>query len=628
MAEFIAILCKPGGEESFRQIAPHEDGLGFYRLSPHAFKVVKPGFYLKADLTPRHNGTIWVEEHDDPAKRSAVMTFGWCYKMGSGNNELTESEMAELVHLQRKNGTPNVDVLSGTYCLLSYDHVSESLWVCTDMWAQMGFYFGSNEDIAVAGSSAAEIADILNEKLDGISYLSHLRGTDFPPGRTLFANVWRATCGRALHLNLKNKIARVVQIQPLYHPPLRIGFKEAVERFIDVTSRVIPQAASDPSTCVDLTGGNDTRMSAAALAYAQGGKIGQQVLFRVTGSANHPDAVTAQRIADTFGWTLIRNDRDFPLDYSIESLQKAAILSDGKFNLSLILNRLIRETKFWETTGGLVGSLGGELFRDFNWRHELLNIGRTNRINYRAWLRHRLWASNDVDIKRVSAGRLNLEDHNEALIQPYRTVDQTLPDMKNVYKLDRFYHYKKMHSTWCWPISDLRKIILPFHCQEIARVSMAIPWHLRLGRRLITTGIQRMAPRLASIPTDKGAPMEPLRPGNFSNYINWLIADVRSNYARHFGKTKFTPIQQYQFTIAPFCLNIILNGSHARQLYETDSILNQAKHDGIVGLTKSQNDEIQALLLAEMILRNYPKINPELSFDGEDAKISQTSYAL
>jgi hypothetical protein len=429
---------------------------------------------LSADLTPRHNGAIYMESGHSPTARSLVVSFGWCYRTGSRVNELTEADMSGLLHSHRSGAAPDVAALGGIFCTLSYDHLSESVWICTDMWAQHGYYYGSTSDIVVVSSKASIVADLLRAQMDGMSYLALLRGTGIPPGRTLYSNVWRVTCGRALHLDGSRRIARLVQVQPLHRAPLKVGFATALDQFIEVVTTVCPFAASRPSTVVDLTGGNDSRLMAAALASEQGSRVGKSVTFKVVGDETHPDVVIARQIAGLFGWSLRWNARPSDEGHSIDSLCKAALLGDG-FQMPLAVgNRLLQETQHWGSFDAHVGSIGGELFRDFFWRHELHNVGRTNRVNFDALLRHRLYAAANVDPGRLSDGRITLADHNVALLQPYRLVVAALPEILNVYALDIIYLHKLMATSYCWILADLRKLILPFLSADVTKVSLRI----------------------------------------------------------------------------------------------------------------------------------------------------------
>lgn len=132
-------------------------------------------------------------------------------------------------------------------------------------------------------------------------------------------------------------------------------------------------------------------------------------------------------------------------------------------------------------------------------------MGRTNRVNFDALLKYRLHASNDVDVTHISDGHLTRNDHNWALLKPYQMIASAAPDILNVYKLDIIYAHKLMSRSYCWILSDLRKVILPFLSHEITQVSMRMPWQFRAHRKLVTAAVERMNPVLSLMPTDSGA---------------------------------------------------------------------------------------------------------------------------
>ncbi len=619
MSEFTVVMRKTSRRNTYKS-------QGVLTKNSHAVSFVEDGFSFSADLTERHNGNIYLEENNHPHNTSFVISFGWCYRRGDNANQFREQDIAEFLQSHRSKAIPDIDALSGIFSLLSYDHLSETLWICTDMWAQHGFYYGSNDNKVVISSKASIVADALGARIDGISYLSLLRDTGIPPGRTLYCDVWRSTCGRGVHLDIKNGKARLVQVQPLYRSPENMSFKAAVDRLIDVLGRVCPSAASGPSTVVDLTGGNDSRLTAAVLSSSQGSRIGKQVRFRVVGDESHPDVIVARRIASEFGWTLQRDSRTIESDYSAQSLLNASILSDGNHLPARVQSRMTQESVLWGAADGLVGSLGGELFRDFFWRHEFLNMGRTNRVNFDALLKHRLYASNEVDITHISDGRLTLHDHNLSLLKPYQLIASSAPDAKNVYKLDIIYLHKLMSRSYCWILSDLRKLMLPFLSHEITLASLTTPWKFRVHRKLVTAAVEKMNPVLSTIPTESGAPMKPLRLLTFGGYAKFAASDLQQALQRYFSTKRLT--QQTALSIPSEWLDVFKQSEVSQNSSTIQSGMRGSKINHNENFTATQHREIQALLLIQSLTQHYKGISPSLSFGGNDANFTEATYLL
>ncbi len=627
MSGFTVVLRKTNHASSSMQSCDSRKSSGVFTVNNHAVSIVRDGFSLSADLTESHNGNIYIEKNNNPQNRSFVISFGWCYQRGSTTSQLKENEMIELLRSHRSKTTPDIDELSGIYSILSYDHLSETLWICTDMWAQHGFYYGSDANNVVASSQASVVANTINASIDGISYLSLLRNTGTPPGRTFYCDVWRATCGKALHLDMKSRKARLVQIQPLYQPPERISFKEAVDQLIDVLFRVCPLAAGEPSTRVDLTGGNDSRLMAAALSSSPGSTTGHNTTFRVVGEENHPDVIIARQIANKLGWILERGDRVIHEKHAPNSLLDASILSDGNHLPINVHNRVTHESTLWGPLGGLVGSIGGELFRDFFWRHEFMNMGRTSRVNFDALLKHRLYASDDVDVAQISNGQLTLDDHNSSLLNPYRMIAASMPDVTNVYKLDLIYLHKLMNTSYCWILSDVRKLILPFLTHEVTRVSLRVPWEFRAHRKLVTTAIEKMSPTLSSIPTDTGAPMKPLRLSTLGVYSRYAAHDLWTMYRRHFSKTT-SKQGRATSSIPAEWLNLFKENRGAQKLSNIPSSIRGGKEKRNHTFSAAECREIHTLLMIQSLTTYYKGITPALSFVGNDASFAETTCPL
>lgn len=627
MSDFTVVMHKTNRANAHSRERDTYASQRVFTKSSHALNIITDNFSLSADLTDRRNGDLYIEENSDPQNKSFVMSFGWCYRCGNNANQFEKRAMFEFLQSHRSKTIPDIDELSGIYTLLSYDHLGETLWICTDMWAQHGFYYGSNDSKVVVSSKASIVAEALNASIDGVSYLSLLRDTGIPPGRTLYSDVWRVTCGRGLYVDLKNRTARMVQMQPLYQTPQNITFNEAVDQLIDVLARVCPSAASGPPTVVDLTGGNDSRLMAAALSSSQGGRIGKQVTFKVVGEEDLPDVMIARQIANKFGWTLQRISRWTEEAYSAKSLLEASILSDGNYLPKNIHSRRTQESEHSGSLIGLVGSLGGELFRDFFWRHEFLKMGRTNRVNFDALLKHRLYASNDVDVVHISDGQLTLHDHNLSLLSPYQTIASAAPDVQNVYKLDIIYLHKLMSRSYCWVLSDLRKLILPFLSHEVTSFSLRTPWEFRAHRKLITAAVEKISPALSAIPTDTGAPMRPLRLSSLGSYTKYTVNDLWSAYKRHFSSKK--PAQkQSPSSIPPEWLDVFEQSCASKGGRNIPLSMKKTRALDNGDLSATQYREIQALLLVQSLTQHYKGISQSLSFGGRDAHFAEATCLL
>ena len=124
---------------------------------------------------------------------------------------------------------------------------------------------------------------------------------------------------------------------------------------------------------------------------------------------------------------------------------------------------------------------------------------------------------------RLSGGLLTREAHDDLLIQPLRRLDAQYPSALNVYKLDLFDIQRQMHRTPWWALAPRILIILPFLWTDMTDSSLRIPWFHKRTRRLITTAVEELNPRVAAEPTDRGAPFRPLRAGTALAYTKYLL---------------------------------------------------------------------------------------------------------
>jgi hypothetical protein len=380
---------------------------------------------------------------------------------------------------------------------------------------------------------------------------------------------------------------------------------------------------------VDLTGGNDTRLTAAVLASPGGAELGKAVTFKVHAASEHPDARIARKIADEFGWSLRRFDRAPSIaDESTDSLRKVAVLSDGSRLLSDLARGLTHQASNWGDHPNLLGSLGGEFLRDFFWRHELLNMGRTPRVDYDAFLAQRLYASADVDFARVSGGALCREDHDEHLVNGYGWIEAGAPSLLNVYKLDRIGLHKYMFHADHWRFSELRTTKLPYLASEFLDLVLRLPWRHRTGRKIQTAVVERIHPKLSSIPHNSGVPMQPLRLRSLGAYARSSVSETFGAWNRHFGpgRRKATNVRSAA-AFPEAWRKRFTDNTEVLDIGGFPSVLRRVG-DRQTELTSAEARECEMLLLLGTLGETYPKLKLHLSFDHCNPLLPGTSTNL
>lgn len=602
-----------------------------FRLGENScsLKIIDKGLQIIAKFARHPFGKIWLSKTKKLNERSAVVCFGWCYKIGSDENQVTDSDLSEFFDEHRKMKIPDFQKYSGNYSILSYDNINKTIWIVSDKWAQMGFFYGCNSKMIVVSSKASIVANNLHANIDGYSYISLLRCSTIQPGRSLYNNVWRITCGRGIYLDAKSKKAKLVQIHPLFQVPKYSSFKEALNDFVDIVPKVCQKASSLPGTVVDLTAGNDSRLTVASLISHYGRDIENKTTFKVIGSEDDIDVIIARKISKAYNLNLICQERNLSeTDCSTDFLNKAILLSDGLFlpDPTFVCD-IFREKQYWKSYDNLVGSLGGELCRDFFWRHEMLNMGRSKSVNFDALLRYRLYASNDIDVKRISNNYLTIDEHNYSLLQPYKQIVEKYPDIKNVYKLDIIYLYKLMTKSMSWVYSDYRRNLLPFLTSEVTSITLRTPWLFRKNRKLVTAAVEKIVPYLSSIPSNNTQPMMPMRVSTLPNYLYYIITDYYSAFMRHIYTRRKRISTKY--TIPSEWLEVLASGlSVENTFYDARMLIDNAKRNYGKNLLMSEYRELAGLLLLESLTSHFKNIKREIYYSGSDVNLTDDEKVL
>jgi hypothetical protein len=557
----------------------------------------------------------YVEPTEQPKGRSFALLFGACLWKDRPNSWLTVADLRSCLEFHRSVGLLPLNELDGTFCLISYDHVSQSLWLTTDFWSTTGFYYGSRQQLIVASNRAAVVADRIQAPIDAMGYLCLLRSAVPPAGSSMFYGVSRITMGKALHLTTSTADNRIVSTGPLYREPERWSFSESVERSMSCLSSTVADCVNRKETIVDLTAGNDTRLIAAALTRRS--DLTSGLTFRVIGSAGSRDVEIAKVIANHFHWRHITHP-SLNNGLCADNALGVSVLADGAFSLDSIANRLLLEATVSPEAQHLVGGLAGELFRGWIWQQELHRTGRIP-VNYPALLRHRVPRDHAIDTSFITGGRLDSATHDQWLIEPLRQLDTMYPDALNVSKLDIYYIQRMMHRTPWWPVASRLTMMSPFLWTRVTDVSLRIPWLFRRTRRLVTTLVEKFDLWIAKQPTDRGAPFQPFKIRNALAYNRFLLTYLRDVIRRHYLQSTPAPIRIGQSSHEPDSQAFLpglaeLLHEGRTHLHEENGLAEEMKRAGSNGVSNSRKVEFLTVLQVELLFRNYPGIKRELKF--------------
>ncbi len=568
---------------------------------------------------PRAGG-FWTESESEEFKGSFISVLGWCYRISSAGEGIAGDEVREMMVRLRQGLPPIGEDFGGNFVVVAYDALRRRIAIQPDRWAMGGVYFAQSEKGIAVSNRAIPVASLAGAAFDGCSVLSLMRGTHMPFGRSLFSGVQRLMCGQYLDIQLDRGIAELKRPFPLFVEPQNVTLDESVEQISDALRAIARRSLAAGSAQFDLTGGDDTRMTAASISSVAPSGLGAGFGWRVVGEENHADARIAREIAQLCGWNLLRLDRRASPDASTEDLSEAAVLADGTCTANASWARLASEIESMRvrTWDSQIGSVGGELLRGFFWRQEMLSLGRSSRVNHDALLAYRLYASPDVDFTMFGARALSLQEHDEALLAPYRRIDQIGDASLNPYKLDVMYLHKLCYSagnTFSW-LAGFQNIRLPLLSWEITRIALSIPWRLRTNRGLVQRVIARLDPRLCTLANSRGESMRPLSPATFPSYVKaafGLSAERFSRIARRqFGR--FAGAKNGRHDSPPSSSLAILDQTGPLESLFDPRFIQSTKREASATASPDSLRALHVLSTVALLLRAAPKLRRQVVF--------------
>jgi asparagine synthetase B (glutamine-hydrolysing) len=423
----------------------------------------------------------------------------------------------------RAGQPPLDDDFGGTFVAVVCDAKRLRLAVQPDRQAMGVCFYAEGNGEFVVSNRALRLASYFQSALDGHSVLSQMRGTHMPFGRTLFAGVRRLMGCAYLEIDLARGTGEVRKPQSLYVPTREISYADAVDVVANTVKTTVGRLLAAEPVQFDLTGGNDTRVIASAIENITRNNGSHRFGFRVMDPEGAPDVRVARRVAETCGWPLTRMDRHVAGQAAVEELGPCATGCDGQFTVNYIWDRVHFDRIYaahgqWKTH---VGAAAAELFRGFFYRHEVLTIGRSSKVNYESLLAYRTYASRGVDLGVFGANAPTFDAHDDVLMAPYRAIGEEGGSRTNAEKLDQMYMQRHCYRSGntlglVHGFSDVR---VPFLSWELAGLGLSLPWKYRANRGLMQRVIGRLSPRLANIPNIDGQPMKPLSLATFPSYV-------------------------------------------------------------------------------------------------------------
>ena len=536
---FLALLFAAGGLGPEETDAVVDSCFGGLTLLSEGRKIDRTDLGSGIVMADVVAGDCWAASVQNGAgsEPTKVYCFGWCCLRDGNDGNFNEQAARRVVEEVRRDpgGLDKVTkLLTGNYTLLVVDAAARRLAVLTDAFATRGFYYCSDGRQVAIGSRAALVANAIGTKLNGMAWVANLRGTLPPPSETLFAGVKRSTAGQSFVASWNPVDARI-QSRPTapFHAE---AWKrtESVGRLTAAITSAVQRCARNLPLCVDLTGGNDSRLTAAVLSRET---LGAETYFKVIGNPNSGDVRVATEIAERFGWRLLHREKETLDCGTDDQWRRAALLLDGIPVDSGSVAGMLRDQEIHLPHSFHLGSLGGELGRDYFWEHEYFRPWRHAEPDLSLLVKRRLYADGVLPNWSNGFQPPNRRDHDAYLVSEFEKRPPTSGSSCKYYVLDFIYAARlarKMASLWMH--APARTVMLPFLSSEFLDVALRIPWWQRALRGVTLEAIARLSPELSGIPHNTGLTMTPLRIGNLPEHFKGYSRRFLERVVRYRGE--------------------------------------------------------------------------------------------
>jgi hypothetical protein len=301
--------------------------------------------------------------------------------------------------------------------------------------------------------------------------------------RTFFPQIRKIKANVVLRCNSDGSIDSLTKPVPDLSEPPRRSFDSLMRDFVT--------AVENEAVSVDITGGADSRLLAAALAY-------YELPFEMAtgGRPGIPDVRIGAKVAQALG-------RPFFATYHSAARtdwDELFELTEGMFDV-LKISRMTQLSKDRKSRGVTLSVSGacGELFREIWWMQDFPFYARRKpRIDRLFALRI---APYPFDHALLARRYRSISENYRAKILR-RIWDFSVPSNGKSY--DRVYYYFELPSSGgCFVTGtvSLLKIGLPYVDDEVIRIGYNLPPLQRVFSRFHRHGVTRYSPQLAQLPT-------------------------------------------------------------------------------------------------------------------------------
>lgn len=431
------------------------------------------------------------------------------------------SVAAGALHFSRRPPNDGLADVEGQFGLLAYDEAHSTLIVASDPFGFRALFAAERNGKTYISTSVLVLARYLRAGPNVLGMRSFLRTGYLFGQRTSWEGIDRFDPGTFIAFRPDG-----VETQSYWLPERdpsigRLSFDELVEHCLEVAVGTCRDLfAGFPTVWADLTGGYDTRLLTLLMREA-----GVSFDTETRGSPNSPDHPIAREIARKAGWNWSLMALPDEWESLLPPLLPVALAwGDGNIDAVELARVLWAHRELSRTHHNLVIGGGGEHYREYPWRQELLQAGRSTQVNWDNWLDMRLILPLNTEIFASDPTPEVRDDFRERMVRRGEPYTGEL----NTTQLDVLFAYKMTGHLGMFASAEgaFLRSRLPFYFRQIYGASFSANYRHRNFHRLERHMIDRLDPNLAAIRTvPAGGPAQPLRLSNIHRFVPYY-ADI------------------------------------------------------------------------------------------------------
>jgi hypothetical protein len=442
----------------------------------------------------------------------------WLLAIGTvldSENDLDNGILQTLLTDYLRSGNTAFQSLDGPFALVIYNKPANRLAIVSDPLGFISVFYARRKNRIYAATSALAVAQAVQATPSEYGTYLFLTTGGVYGKSTLWQEVERLPAGTVLEITHAGTTASVYWSPVIKDEITQLSLTETVDYVLDLLSRLVKKHLErEEKTWVDLTGGFDSRLVAMIMHHC-----GLPFKASCQGPMTSPDVKISSHITQKLGWDYQHNM--LPDDWGLkrrEELSRALGKGNGHLDLFKLTSVIWDQDQRALEYGTSVWGLGGELWRGFFWRQELLKVGTTPTVNYDRLVDYRIMHPVDQtvfsDINRVKWIR-------EKLKSLLKSVGDRYADLPNTVKLDCIYAYKNTAHTGAHisAVMGQQRAIVPLFFKDSVTCAISTHFKWRNHSRLIRLLMEKVNPVLASIETTSGGPALPMRATNLHKFV-------------------------------------------------------------------------------------------------------------